>query len=676
MRAKDIAERIPGWKKSGNYYTAKCPAHDDKTNSLTIRDGDKSILLKCHAGCSNADIIDRLKADGIWEAKAPVQKNQSRQDSKLTHTYSYTNEIGELAHQTLRLEPKSFRQRRPDHNNPGKWIYSLKDTQTFLYNLPAVMRSEKGIVLVEGEKDADRLISLGVCATTAPMGAGKWRPEYTEYLKGKKVYLIPDKDEAGFHHMVKIASMLDGVADEYKLVELPGLSDKEDISDWLDKGHTKEELSEIIINSPSTRLATHAPAPLATHAQTPTKPPVTTTDWVSQLIWRDIKGGGRVLAANVNNAELFLSNHSDITGIVRYNETSKRIEITRQPPWDPDRRGYPRQIMDIDGTRATAWLERLGVKVGIPTVHAALESVAHHQSYNPLTDYLSSLKWDGKPRIETMLIDYFGAEPTDYARAISKRFMISAAARAIKPGCKVDTMLILEGDQGTFKSTAIAELFSDEWFTDELSEIGSKDAAMQLQGVWCVEVAEMATMIRSEVKRLKEFLARRIDKFRPTYGRHVVESKRHCVFVGTVNPTDGYLKDETGARRFWPIKTNEIKLKQIIQDRDQLWAESVQYYRDGERWWLDDKESIDAREEQLERYEDDAWTDQIVTFLGNRNSTSMSEILNDGLELLAAQQTHSAKIRAGKILTILGFDRKRVRVGNNLKWLYFKRVND
>ena len=157
------------------------------------------------------------------------------------------------------------------------------------------------------------------------------------------------------------------------------------------------------------------------------------------------------------------------------------------------------------------------------------------------------------PRLEEWVITYLGAEDTPLNRAVGSRWMISGVARILQPGAKVDHMLILEGPQGAKKSSALKTLAGAEWFTDELAEIGSKDAAQQMRGIWVIEIAELDAISRAEVSRIKAFLSRTTDRYRPPYERYVVEMPRQCVFAGSVNP-DTYLRDETGNRRFWPVR--------------------------------------------------------------------------------------------------------------------------
>jgi predicted P-loop ATPase len=180
---------------------------------------------------------------------------------------------------------------------------------------------------------------------------------------------------------------------------------------------------------------------------------------------------------------------------------------------------------------------------------------------------------------------------------------------------KADHMLILEGPQGARKSTAIKVLAGEQWFTDELPELGSKDAAIHMQGVWIVEIAELDAMSRAEVSRIKAFLTRTTDRFRPPYGRYTIEVPRQCVFAGTVN-LDTCLRDETGNRRFWPLRSGTIDIDALVSDREQLWAEAVHRFREGAIWWIDDPALLaEAAAAQEARYQSDAWEDLIEHWL-------------------------------------------------------------
>ena len=244
-----------------------------------------------------------------------------------------------------------------------------------------------------------------------------------------------------------------------------------------------------------------------------------------------------------------------------------------------------------------------------------LTTIGKDNAFDPFLDYLKSLQWDNSPRGDNWLINHAGAADSTYTRAVSKRFLISVVARTFEPGCKVDTMLILSGDQGTKKSTLFNVLAGDEFFTDHLSPIDSKDARQELRGPAIVEMAELDAMNKKESTQIKAFITTRIDRLRESYGRTTNSYPRRCVFVGTTNET-GYLKDSTGGRRFWPVSVKgKINIGAISKIRDQLWAEAVEWYRCGINWWLSDEEELLAIDAQRAVYENGAFDDQIYNYL-------------------------------------------------------------
>jgi predicted P-loop ATPase len=214
-------------------------------------------------------------------------------------------------------------------------------------------------------------------------------------------------------------------------------------------------------------------------------------------------------------------------------------------------------------------------------------------------------------------------------------------------------MAILEGDQGTGKSRGMRAL-SEPWFSDELSDIGSKDAAMQLQGAWFLEIAELDAFSKPDITRIKAFLSRQADRFRPPYGSRVSEFPRQCIFVGTTN-SDRYLKDETGGRRFWPVKCGRIDVDAITRDRDQLWAEARLLFEQGTNWWLDPKTSVLATEQQEERFEADPWHEAVTLFIADKRDVSIEEILEAALCLSKRDWNQAAANRVARVLKRLKY---------------------
>jgi len=259
-----VLKRLQGVRQSGKQWTALCPAHDDKHQSLSVSEGrDGRVLLKCHAGCDIKAIVRAmgLELRDLFPPK-PERTPKPEPERKIVAVYSYVDESGKLLFEVVRYEPKAFAQRRPDGN--GGWVWNLEGVRRVLYKLPDVLRAvESGetIFIVEGEKDADALGGLGLVATTNPHGAGKWRDDYSETLKGAHVAIIPDNDEPGRKHAESVARSLWGKASSIKVVELSGDSVK-DVSDWLKAGGTREQLQELVAQAPEWR-----PAPAVTYEE-------------------------------------------------------------------------------------------------------------------------------------------------------------------------------------------------------------------------------------------------------------------------------------------------------------------------------------------------------------------------------------------------------------------------
>lgn len=302
----------------------------------------------------------------------------------------------------------------------------------------------------------------------------------------------------------------------------------------------------------------------------------------------------------------------------------------------------------------------------------AVPAVARERRFHPVNDYLSTLTWDSKPRIDTWLTDYGGAEDTPYSRAVGRLILLAAVCRVRTPGCKFDEMLVLQSaQQGTNKSSAIALLaVRPEWFTDSLL-LGShsREALEQLLGKWLIEFSDLAGMRRGSIEELKKFLAQQYDRARLAYGRLVTERPRSCVFFGTTNSTR-YLQDETN-RRFWPVTVTQFDLPSLVRVREQLWAEAAHYQAQGESIRLDPSLYKIAAEEQAKRRVEDPWLPLLQASFGDLTG---KVVINDVWKILGKQTgslTYEDNRRVGEAMRELNWVRKHTSLPGSKAQLYW-----
>ena len=374
--------------------------------------------------------------------------------------------------------------------------------------------------------------------------------------------------------------------------------------------------------------------------------------------------GGMV--GNVANAITMMSGLS-----LQYNSFSCLPFLTEKSPW-----GTCGDWTDYDDVKAAEWCQRQYLNIDKGTASDAALTIAQSRKphFHPVVNYLSALRWDKQPRLDRWLYRYMGCVDDPYTRAVAAKWMISAVKRAFEPGCQADYTLVLEGSQGKRKSTALRVLAGGvsgtEWFSDDISEVGSKDSAIQLQGKWIVELAELDAFRRAEMTTIKAWLVRRDDNFRPPYGRRAQSFPRQNIFAASTNKDD-WGTDDTGLRRFWPVKTGSIDVAALAESRDQLWAEAHARYRAGEPTWLGDDVADLAAEAQASRQDADAWRELIEAWIATpqrRGEDSirsrvgkiyLTEIPYHCLHIAAKEINHSVKLRISRVLTLAGWVKRR-----------------
>lgn len=333
-----------------------------------------------------------------------------------------------------------------------------------------------------------------------------------------------------------------------------------------------------------------------------------------------------------------------------------------------------REYEDVDDTEIMLSLDQAyGLKVSTEAVREITVFVGNRNKRNPLQDWLNQKHWDQEPRIQDWVIKATGCDDTAIHREIGRRWLIQAIARAMRPGCKADCVLILIGKQGARKSSMLRTLASPDYFADTPIDIGSTNAYTQIRRAWIYEMAELDSVRRSANSATKAFLSAQEDVFRPAYGRHAITVKRHVVFAGTTNQAQ-FINDQTGSRRYWPIKVGNIDLDWVAKYRDQLWAEAIVEFNAGVQWWLEDNATETLSEQSDEYRHIDPWLERISDWLiSNGTSVSTRGLLERALKLDANQMTRSAEMRIGEVMRDLGYERKRVRAGKKRVYEWYKR---
>jgi len=376
--------------------------------------------------------------------------------------------------------------------------------------------------------------------------------------------------------------------------------------------------------------------------------------------WKDMlaRSESGALIAHMQNVELILGNDERWAGVIGYSVFSSKIIKLRAAPYG----GGAGDWADIDDMRVMKWLaQQYNLRVKASHVVEAVSVVAHDHAFHPVREYLEKLVWDRVPRLDSWLTDVLGVEASDYSAKVGKRWPISAVARVMRPGCKADSVMILEGGQGEGKSTAMG-ILGGEWFMDTPFALGDKDSFQAIRGKWIVELGELDSFNKAESTKAKQFFSASIDTYRESYGRRTNDVPRQCVFVGTTNQEE-YLKDATGNRRYWPVFCNKVDLDALREIRDQLWAEAVFCYEAGDIWWVTKDESQMFAEAQDERFVVDEWEGPILHWLEESQigeTTTGNDILSQALKLDFGHWGKPEQMRVGAIMHRLGWRKKRL----------------
>lgn len=361
--------------------------------------------------------------------------------------------------------------------------------------------------------------------------------------------------------------------------------------------------------------------------------------------------------SNLHNVHTAFEVDRTLQKLVWYDEFLDRFQT--------DADGPVREWTDADDVRWCIYLQDVyNLKSVTPAmVKHVVDKRGRADPRHVVRTWLQTLTWDGVPRIEYAFEDYWGVQcdeyqPSDYVRAASRNFLVSLVARVMRPGCQVDTMPVFEGPQGIFKSRALRVLASHDWHVTAHESVGTKDFLQVFQGKWIVEIAELDAFSRAEVTRVKSVMSTPVDRYRPSYGRYAKDYPRQCVFAGTTN-VDNWGRDETGLRRFWPVKCGDIDVTRLAVARPQLFAEALAQFLETETWWEMPASTLEV---QAARQQSSPLVEPLMGFLLQKSDPiTLYEAMHDGLKIEAARITPNLEKDTAKALRELGWVNKPTR---------------
>jgi len=589
-------------------------------------------------------------------------------DPKLGHgqRHIYLTQDGRTLGYVLRIVEngrKTFRPRTPWYDDQGQIVWRSKGfaNPRPLYGLDRLARYPQAVVvLVEGEKCADALGGAinGTPVLSWPGGSNAVAHVDFEPLRGRRVILWPDADNPGRKAMEVAAAAIMPFGCAVKRVQLPADAPQGwDCADAIAEGWTQEALLALLSQAQAVSPEPVVVARTVTTTQAARTPdgdavqrvevreefaPVPRGDHAKYGL--QIGAGGKYVPCLDSLCRIF-EHHDHWRGRIWWDTFLERAQTDvngRVEPWT-----------DQHSSKACRWMQSV---FELPTassdrVHEAAISIARDNPRNVLTEWLNGLAWDGEPRLNRLMDNGFGTAFDPYYVRVGECWLLSLVARAMAPGCKVDTMPVFEGSQGAGKSTALA-ILGGEWFGECHEDFGSKDFVLSLKGKWLIEVAEMHSFRRQDVDRLKGIMSTRVDRVRVPYGRMTEEHPRQSVFAGTTN-RDDWQADDTGARRFWAVRCGLINQSWLRDNRDQLFAEAVHRYKAGEGWHEIPIEAAARAAE--ERRPEDPWASVLATYLDNTKTYSVRQLLADPLDIDIENQSQAAAARLSGILRRMGW---------------------
>lgn len=544
----------------------------------------------------------------------------------------------------------------------GRWTLKAHPALRPIFGLEELAaKPQAPVLIVEGEKcalAARAALAAYACVTWAG-GAQAVKTADWSVLHGKAVIIWPDADEPGINAARTLAEILLPICAQVRVIRPDGQPLGWDIADAIAERWTSSEIvawaKDHIQEIPRPKIGRlhDNRAPVAQIDP----PGSAVVSW--HLLGLECNSGG-MPEPTLSNASLIIQEHPLWRGHVWFDRFRGLIYT--------DFFGRSQQWTDHDDLKLAAWMQK-SLRLPKFTLGLVKESVTHAalaNERNSVTDWLSSLEWDGESRIQTWLSDCLGVPLNAYSQAVARNWLLSMVARAYRPGVQVDHMPILEGKMGRGKSTFL-RILGGEWYSALPDAFGSKDFLQGIVGQWLIEVPDLAGFNRREHQHILAIITTPVDRYRASYGRHTEDHPRTCIFTAT-SETDEYLQDARGRRRFWPLRCESIDLDAISGMRSQLFAEAVSVFKSGASWHEIPEDDADAQ--QLERVEEDTWSERILAYVERRSIDSFGQIIEPALTstgILSAigvdlpDQHDGLKRRIKTVMTSHGWTQKIVK---------------
>ena len=546
----------------------------------------------------------------------------------------------------------------------GQWAAKSWPKPRPLYNLHNLPPSDAAVLLVEGEKTADAAAELfpHLVAMTWSGGASAhvtadWTP-----LTGRNVTIWPDADVTGRKAAVAIGELLYRLKCTVSIVDPSGWPEGWDLAD---AGPQDDVVSYAVSHVRTVGVADLRPQPppkLEVMASVPQSTPTVIEGkvWPASLVetWQRYgfllkKTSGQLPYNNhFNVGRAIAARHEQLGDMdVWFNAFTNCVMIGNQKWTDGMTLAF------------TVWLQKQMEMCDIKpyVVSDGVYAYAMEQTRHPVREWLTQINWDGAGRLKDLIPIGFGAERNEYTESVGRCFLGGMVARIMEPGCQVDCMPVFEGAQGAGKTRAL-RIIGGEYFAEVHDSIMSKDFMGSLQGKMLCEISELGAFRAADVDRIKGIISNNIDNYRAPYGKTNADHPRQCVFSATTN-RDDWNTDETGARRFWPIRCGVVDTDWIMENRDQLFAEALAHYKDGEPWWKVPEHL--AKAERESRWDSDPWDDAIRQYVFGRENARVTDIMDRALHIETDKMNLAAQLRIGRILKKLGFENVQKRIGED-----------